>query len=243
MEFKREVARSFSIGSRLYDRLSFVQRLAGDRLLEVLKGIDFERAVDIGSGSGRLASRIGAIGIDISFRMCRVQLERGVPSICGDAEILPLKDSSFDLAVSNFSLQWMELNTVFQEVGRVLRKGGYFAFSIPVHGSLRELFGAWNRVFRKHYGRDDRLFRFMRKAEVLEALEGFEVASVEMFSRTLFFKTARQAVKAVTGIGARNPFRKLSITKGFYRDFEEEFRTERGFPISYSVLIALVRNG
>jgi malonyl-CoA O-methyltransferase len=64
--------------------------------------------------------------------------------VCGDAQRLPLAAASVDLIYSSLMLQWCEpLDAAFAEAHRVLRPGGFFAFSTFGPGTLGELRSAW----------------------------------------------------------------------------------------------------
>jgi len=199
---KREVRRSFSLAAEEYDSRALLQLSAGRRLvrrLEFLTGV--RPLLDLGSGTGRLTPE-GGFCLDIALDMVRKSKERGRGAVCGDAEALPLKGSSFKAVISNFALQWTDLEKSFREVYRVLQEGGYFLLSIPVEGSLRTLFRCWRKV-----GSSLPLFKFPREEEVFEKFkEFFEVVEFERFTVKKKFKSAKEAVKAVTGVGARNPF-------------------------------------
>jgi len=87
-----------------------------------------------------------AVGLDLSFRQLehsrRIDEEHGlrVPVVCGTATDLPFADGSFDIAFSSFgALQFVEeIGHTVDEVARVLRPGGRFAFSIthPIRWSM-----------------------------------------------------------------------------------------------------------
>ena len=65
----------------------------------------------------------------------------------GDAHSLPFADASFDIVVANQLLPWTpEPQPVFEEVARVLKKGGVFAFATLGPDSLREIGQAWASV-------------------------------------------------------------------------------------------------
>ncbi len=60
---------------------------------------------------------------------------------------IPLQDGCIDLVFSNLLLPWIgDLQAVFAEVARVLRKGGLLAFSTLGPDSLTELREAWASV-------------------------------------------------------------------------------------------------
>ena len=65
----------------------------------------------------------------------------------GNARQLPFGDATFDLVVANQLLPWEpQPQPVFEEVSRVLKKGGVFAFASLGPDSLGELTRAWASV-------------------------------------------------------------------------------------------------
>ncbi|WP_327086123.1 class I SAM-dependent methyltransferase [Nonomuraea sp. NBC_01738] len=99
--------------------------------------------LEMGCGAAQCArwlvtrgARVAAF--DISHRQLRhsqrIDLDAGVsvPVVQADAEVLPFRDDAFDLACSAFgALPFVaDPQAVFREVGRVLRPGGRFVFSV-----------------------------------------------------------------------------------------------------------------
>ena len=103
----------------------------------------FERALEIGAGTGYFALNLmraglveSAVCMDISPGMLRVLqanargLGLEVETIAGDAEELPLADRSFDLVFGHAVLHHIpDLPAAFSEFRRVLRPGGRLAFA------------------------------------------------------------------------------------------------------------------
>lgn len=113
---------------------------ADARLLGEVAG---RRVLEIGCGAGqcgRWLATQGAIvtGLDLSYRQLqhsrRIDLGTGtaLPVVQADAEALPYRDGSFDLACSAFgALPFVaDAGAVLAEVRRVLRPGGRFVFSV-----------------------------------------------------------------------------------------------------------------
>ena len=116
-----------------------VEQLAGRIVLE------------LGSGAGQCARWLRSVGatsygLDLSERQLqhsrRIDEETGigVPSVCGTATTLPFDDATFDIVFSSFgALQFVaDADLMVEEVARVLRPGGTFAFSVthPVRWSM-----------------------------------------------------------------------------------------------------------
>jgi SAM-dependent methyltransferase len=107
------------------------------RLLPDVRGVD---AVELGCGTGYVSSwlsRRGArpIGLDNSARQLatarRFQEEFGIgfPLIQGDAERAPLRDATFDLAISEYGAAiWCDPYRWIPEAARLLRPGGEMVF-------------------------------------------------------------------------------------------------------------------
>jgi len=202
MAMKERIKKSFSAAAREYDKRAELQLEAGRELIKRLELFRPEGPIlDVGAGTGRLTPREG-VCLDIALEMVRLCRGRGRPALCGDGEELPFKEESFGGAISNFALQWTDVKRSFKEVYRVLKRGGLFILSIPVEGSLKSLFRCWREV-----GSSLPLFNFPREDEVFrEFLNLFDVVEFERLELKREFKSPREALRAVTGVGAKNPF-------------------------------------
>ncbi|UDY22420.1 class I SAM-dependent methyltransferase [Nocardioides sp. Kera G14] len=111
--------------------------------LNILGDLDGKQVLELGSGAGqcaRWARSVGATayGLDLSHRQLqhsrRLDEATGVavPSVRATATALPFADGAFDVVFCSFgALQFVaEIGTTIDEVVRVLRPGGRFAFSI-----------------------------------------------------------------------------------------------------------------
>lgn len=88
--------------------------------------------VDICSGTGVVARKSQELGwvatsIDISLRMLKQAAEKGLPSIVGVAESVPLKRNSADLVTCRQGLHYTEIPTALQEFQRVSRDSVHLA--------------------------------------------------------------------------------------------------------------------
>lgn len=76
----------------------------------------------------------GTVGIDLDFTRVRQSARRGAYRHLGTASAagLPFADASFGAVLANCALEHMpELDAVLAEIGRVLRPGGTFVFTVP----------------------------------------------------------------------------------------------------------------
>jgi len=93
--------------------------------------------LDIGCGAGQTLiaaypDRV-SFGIDVDAAALKLgrSLTRHVQFTCAKAEALPYSDARFDLVVARVSLPYTNLRKSFQEIRRVLKKGG--ALWITLH--------------------------------------------------------------------------------------------------------------
>ncbi|WP_076713532.1 methyltransferase domain-containing protein [Desulfurobacterium indicum] len=242
---KEIIAQNFSKGARNYDRFAIIQKRSARNLLNLISNISYTKAIDIGAGSGELASKLkNCIGVDISPQMCKCMEEKGIKCVCADAEKLPFPDETFDLAVSNFAFQWMNIKKAMKESHRILKQNGSFALSIPIEGSLSELFSAWQKVSISLNGKEDKLFRFPSYNTVIlyAKRHDFRIRYKQIKSEKIILPSASEALNYINKIGARNPYGFKKIRKQFYKEFcKEFFHTEdKGYPISYKVLTVIL---
>ncbi|HYH27476.1 MAG TPA: class I SAM-dependent methyltransferase, partial [Actinomycetota bacterium] len=104
---------------------------------ESLEGRD---AIELGCGAGYVSAwlaRRGArpVGIDLSeqqlasARTFQREFDLAYPLVHGDAEVLPFRDESFDVAVSEYGAAlWCDPYRWIPEAARVLRPGGELVF-------------------------------------------------------------------------------------------------------------------
>jgi len=105
-----------------------------EKLLGNLKG---KRVLDIGCGTGRIIQMLkekGAeiVALDISEEMINVVRRKfpDVECVVGDSDKMPFEDESFDLVLGLFWIVHLgDLRVSFDEVYRVLKKGGRFILS------------------------------------------------------------------------------------------------------------------
>ena len=124
---------SFERASAGYEAAAGLQARIAAELLERLEPFGFAPGVvlDLAAGMLREARR-------------HQWPWRRFARVCGDALRLPLQQGSVDLVLSNLMLQWCEpLAAALAEVRRVLRPGGFFAFSTFGPDTLHELRSAW----------------------------------------------------------------------------------------------------
>ncbi len=231
---KDKVKVNFSRAAKNYERFSEFQERAGRKLLKLyaLSG-NPKPVLDLGAGTGKLLSGEGVTSLDISLKMAQICRKRGNLSVCGDGEDLPFKNETFKAVFSNFSLQWTDILKVLNETHRVLTEMGALFISVPVKGSLKTIFGAWEKASGSLP-----LFQFPDEEDIFRTLdEKFEILLFERLLLEKSYSSAKEALKRVTGVGARNPFGKASFreAKRFKEILEENPKVE------YRVLLLMAR--
>ncbi|MHB8678230.1 MAG: methyltransferase domain-containing protein, partial [Rudaea sp.] len=152
----RQIRRAFGRAAKTYTRNAALQRKIEARLIERLEYFSDRplRVLDVGCGPGHgsalLRKRFRSaqvIALDLALPMLqrvRPGWRRPLARVCADASALPLPDASIDVLFSNLCIQWIgELPVLFAEFRRVLRPGGYLAFSTFGPDTLHELRAAW----------------------------------------------------------------------------------------------------
>ena len=157
----RDIQRRFDRAAADFADVDFVHAATREGLVARLEPmrLSVKTTLDLGSAAGatgRLLKqrfrRAHVVSLDVSAAMLvQARKDKGrfarASFVQGDAIRLPFADQSFDLVVSNQLLPWVpDPHAVFEEVSRILRKGGLFAFASLGPDSLRELRDAWASV-------------------------------------------------------------------------------------------------
>ena len=128
-----QVWRSYSIVYDLMGGVPFVKDL---RKRHVASMTGLEYVLDGGCGSGLITQNLAesgakaVVGIDVNYEMLKVAADRlkhfeGVALYRADVHQLPFLDSTFDGAVSNMVIYFVDdPNKVLLEMARITRPGG-----------------------------------------------------------------------------------------------------------------------
>jgi len=115
-------------------------------------GLPSGRGLDLGCGDGKLTSILlsltgerSLVGVDLdpleTEAAARFPFYQAVHTAPGDA--IPEPDASFDFVISNSVLEHIpNLEPVIAEVGRLLKPGGQFFFTVPAPDFKRNLAGS-----------------------------------------------------------------------------------------------------
>lgn len=160
----------------------FVEGMYGVLGEEILKS-NGTRILDVGCGNGNLFEFLGQksyemFGVDFSQNMISEAKAKAIPDasfLVADAEMLPFKDSEFDIVVCNASFHhYIHPDAVLQEMHRVLKDGGKLLIGDPyVPGFARPFVNVLVRFSDKG---DYHFYGFDEMSEILER-NGFSAVS------------------------------------------------------------------
>ncbi|RCX18377.1 malonyl-CoA O-methyltransferase [Anaerobacterium chartisolvens] len=149
---KEKLKIRFSRNAKQYDKYATVQKRMGDRLIDYVlsQNIYFNDILEVGCGTGYITRAMvhkfpnaKITGIDIAPGMIEhikstVQ-NQNVDFICADAECIDL-NSMYDLIISNAAFQWFnDLERTFENLVKLVNKGGVLCFSIFGQHTFSEL--------------------------------------------------------------------------------------------------------
>jgi malonyl-CoA O-methyltransferase len=216
------VRRHFGEAASSYERHDALQREVQAALLERL---DFyletpARVVDVGAGTGRGTAllkqkypKAEVIAIDLALPMLQAAKQHNswlkpFRRVCAEATNLPLADHSVDVLFSNLCFQWIDdLPALFGECMRVLKPGGFMAFSSFGPDTLMELRAAWAEADQQPH-----VARFLDMHDVGDAMlaAGLRDPVLDVFRYTLTYSEPRKLLEELQGLGATNADRARS---------------------------------
>lgn len=250
------VRRRFGDAATSYERHDALQREVQAALLERLTFYleTPKRVVDVGAGTGRGAAllkqkypKADVIAIDLALPMLRAAKQHSswlkpFRRVCAKATALPLADHSVDVLYSNLCFQWVDdLPALFGECMRVLKPGGFLAFSSFGPDTLMELRAAWAAADQQaHVG------RFLDMHDVGDAMlnAGLRDPVLDVFRYTLTYSEPRKLLEELQGLGSTNAdrarFRGLTGKAGYQRMLAayEAMRTDGRIPATWEVVSA-----
>ncbi|WP_198018141.1 methyltransferase domain-containing protein [Hippea jasoniae] len=165
--------------------------------LNMLKAIlpPFERALEVGVGSGRFAAPLGIKeGVEPSSEMAKIATERGIKIYPAFAENLPLENNSYDFVLIAVTICFVkDPKKTLKEAYRVLKEDGKIVVAIVD----RETQIGKEYLNKKEKGQFYRYVNFFSTEEIHRLLEdaGFRI---ENTYQTLFGKSIKD-INSVQG--------------------------------------------
>jgi malonyl-CoA O-methyltransferase len=251
---KQQVRRAFERAAGNYDTHAVLQREVCERLLERLDYIKVQpgTVLDVGSGTGfaipglmKRYKKARLVAIDIAHAMTRQTRRhsgwrRKVHCVTADAERLPFADNSFDLVLSNMTLQWCnDLPSTLTGLRRVMRPGACLLFTSFGPDTLKELRHSWAQVDDAAHVSD---FIDMHDIGDMLLQAGFSNPVMDMETITMTYRDVRMLMSDLKGIGASNARqdRRPGLTGRLAMqqmiDAYEEFRHDGVLPATWEVV-------
>lgn len=247
---KKNIAQSFSKAAKSYDKYSFVQNTIFNNLKQRIIGINANpnNILDLGSGTGKLTQQISTIyphtniiGLDLAFNMNKVAKNQYQHHfLCADAEVLPFKDETFDLIISNCTLQWCQnLLMLFKECNRALKPNGKLFFSTFGPNTLYELRQAFSAIDDKEH-----VHHFLDMHHIGDALlkSGLKQPIIDREDLIFTYKNVQQLLLDLKKTGAQNraQTRRRSLTspnifKKMLQNYEH-FKNQNRYPATYEII-------
>lgn len=160
-KYYREYDAWFEQNEKIYES----ELLAIRELLPDVQG----KAVEIGVGSGRFASKLGIkTGVEPAEGIANLARKRGIEVIKGRAEDLPLKSGSYQLSLLSTTICFVDdIHKTFQEAYRILTSGGYVIVAfIPKESEF-------GKLYRKIKNQDKffKIANFYTKKKIMDSLK------------------------------------------------------------------------
>ena len=258
-----KIADAFHQKAVNYDQHVLVQKRVVANLarsVELNQSLSPESILDVGTGTGALLERLHVLypdarltGVDLALNMCLLTRQK-LGSICqavnGNAECLPFKTGTFDLAVSASALQWVgNLSAAIHEMDRVVQPGGMISLAFFCDGTLGELqhcFGdAVGRDCSDNSQRTSRLHGFQAVEDVKAVLDDM---TLERFVITIetevdWYDDLHSLLRSIKNIGAGTVSGGAGSGLGWRgvlqetsRLYQEKYGRDGKIPATYKVL-------
>ncbi|MDR2007810.1 MAG: methyltransferase domain-containing protein [Alphaproteobacteria bacterium] len=227
---------------------NFLRLEIAERNMEKLNEINnnFQKGLEIGAGVGEFYSLLNSqkiaelwqgIGVD------NVLNHNPYPNkILLDEENINLKDNSFDIVISNFSLH--NINNpadAFKNIYRILSQGGAFLMSIPIAGTLyplnEVLFDVEMRLFN---GVSPRIHPFADITTLgnLVQAAGFQDITVDKDKIAIMYSSVDKIFADLKNAGQNNILtnrNKNYVGKNFFKEVElglQKYKEQNHYPIT-----------
>lgn len=254
---KSRVRQSFSRQAPVYDDNAPLQKEVAKRLISLvsprLTRHDSQfTALDIGIGTGfatkEFLSRLpkaSAFGCDIAWGMLKEAGIAGAVLTEADAEHLPYKDETFDLAFSSLALQWTNLHNSVNESFRILKLDGMFYFSTFGEKTLIELADSYSSAWRSMEieGMPKTMkFESSEKVKPLMESAGFKDVMVKTDLIKSRYQSPEALLRSLKAIGAGNPSKEFhpsrTLLNNTFSVYKDRYEDKDGITATFEVVYA-----
>lgn len=216
------IKKRFSRKLKSYNDNARIQKQMAENLIKLLDSFNFSSVLEIGCGTGLLTNIVNEkikykkyTAIDI-VPECKSYIEMVNPKIefiSSDIEIYIENLQTYDLIISNASLQWVEnLPEFIEKLILKLNPNGVLLFST---------FGKEN--FREIYFILGKALIYFSKSELEKLLEKY-LPQIEEEVRVMAFKTPKDVLKHIQNTGV-NAISTEVWTKKDLLNFEKEYNS------------------
>ncbi len=125
--------KGYDLAAKSYDaKEKYLNSFEKNRLLPLLGDVSGKAILDVGAGTGRLATQLAKMGaavtaLDVSEEMLKVIAKKNpaITTVVGDAEALSFLDTTFDIVISAFVIVHLkDPSRFFDEAYNILKDGG-----------------------------------------------------------------------------------------------------------------------
>lgn len=248
-----DIRMSFASATDDYGSCNPFHAALARRLASLLRkaGREFDSAIEIGSHTGVQTREILPLlerDAELVLSDIHTAGRLGLAGLCGrrfsflvaDGERMPFPDGSFELVFSGAAFQWFrEPGAALRDLLRLLKPGGFLAFSIFLAPSLEPLRSAFAGC-----GEGGRFLPLLSEDGLDFLLLGLPVADLEVVEETKYHPDLRSMVKSIKAAGAgASAFRDAAIPRQALLRIKAETergRTERGLPLTLKAAVVTV---
>jgi NADH dehydrogenase [ubiquinone] 1 alpha subcomplex assembly factor 5 len=219
----------------------------GDRLKDITR--TFPITLDLGCHGGDMAAHIPArsdvqtlINCDLSSSMAALaRSNNGAASLASDEELLPFKEQSLDLVVSNLSLHWInDLPGTLSQIYRALKRDGLFLATMLGGETLKELRASLMEAeIEIEGGLSPRLSPFteIKDAGNLLGRAGFALPVADTETITVSYEDLRGMGETNANAQRRTTFSRRATMMRATEIYVEKFTNEEGrIPATFEII-------
>jgi malonyl-CoA O-methyltransferase len=235
-QIAQEIRNSFNSVKDTYDNYSEIQQKIGGDLIKYLLNLDknsYEEILDLGCGTGVTTQKLlksicykKTYACDFASNLLLLAAKRlkDLDTVIYDSDFHEVlnKNKNYDLIFSNMSLQWcLDTKILFSLIYQKLKTNGGLCFSIPLHGTFKNLPSQSKNTFY-----DIKYFK-----ELFNQI-GYKTITVEEKNIVQTFPSFIAAVKSIKNTGANVLMSNSKMNR--YFSFSKQFANSE-FKLNYKI--------